>query len=138
MQTFKLFRRYSVIILAVSVLLIFAIFLVGTLLTRMQYSNRPVNQPNTKWYSEDGKITFETDENGRGIGTIVTKDDDVVDIFFCTGRGQSIDIYLKNGETNGDIIEMWIGKFIKKDMFIAYIKESTYYENGDKIVFHRQ
>ena len=99
--------------------------------------NRPVDQPYSKWISEDETIYFETNENGAGYGTLKTSDGSI-DIYFATGRAKVIDIYrMVGGKPNG-LIERWEGDFKKDYMFIAVVSEkTTYYQKNEKITFYR-
>lgn len=99
--------------------------------------NRPIDQPLTKWVSEDGAICFETDENGVGYGTMIVEDD-IFDIMFNTGAGWAIGIYRIKDEEHQELIELWYADFSKDGKFTAEVTNyTTYFEIGDKFVFYR-
>lgn len=99
--------------------------------------NRPVDQPFTKWVSEDHRIYFETDAGGAGFGTLTTDSGDI-NIYFATGAGRRIDIYAITQDGKHVLIESWYGKFKKPNVFTARVLDTTtYYEEGDKIKVFR-
>ena len=109
--------------------------------------NIPIEQPNTKWISENKQVTFWVDENGHVTGTIDNGDDKIsVEI----GMGittTDIGIYLlenvkplEDGSgsiVTGPIIEFWQGDFDHYDHFTATVYRTTYFHVGDEIAFYR-
>ena len=100
-------------------------------------------QPNTKWLSEDGIITFCVDDSGKTTGTMQI-------------NGEEIEIYATEGPLNSttlhifpiavlqdemiseeDKYEYWTCSYKSEERFIATVKTTTYFEEGQKITFHR-
>ena len=116
---------------------VLVLVLLFVLYTKQQFANRPVNQPFTKWVSEDETIVFETDANGAGCGTMVIQDE-ILDIRFATGLDRDIGVYVITEDGRTELVEMWVGRFNKADRFIAVVSdETTYFKKGDRITFHR-
>lgn len=125
----------------VALCLLFALPLLSifscTIYRLVTLENIPVNQPLTKWMSEDETIYFETNESGAGYGTLMVNGQ-VFDIYFATGAGTSIDIYVIEEEKPMRLIERWTGNFISEEKFIATVDiDTTYFEKGEKIIFYR-
>lgn len=106
---------------------------------------RPCDQPGTVWKSNNGAITFSIDDLGAGTGTI-NHNGETVDIAVEIGPATGLDVYpLSSVVRDGDIrtisgdarLEHWVGTFKKDSEFTAEVKESTYYDIGDKIHFYR-
>ena len=100
---------------------------------------RPCDQPNTQWVSENGQIYINVDENGQSKGTILVGTEKQ-DIYFGIGLGGTINVYSKRSEDgyrDADRIEHWVGDFNKENEFSVIVKETTYFEIGQKINFYR-
>lgn len=125
------------VILITIVLLPILILSVLAVCQKRGIGNRPVDQPFSKWISEDETIVFETNEGGAGYGTLSIQGK-VMDIYFATGAGRSIDIYTATEEGNWQLIERWEGDFWRADKFTAVVLDkTTYYEKGERITFYR-
>ena len=61
-------KRTIILTLALSILLT---SLSGCLGYKSFEGKRPCDQPNTKWASEDQSISFEIDDKGYGVGSII-------------------------------------------------------------------
>ena len=131
-------KHRRLFVVALSLLLIIIGFIIGlTSCIREITVNRPSDQPFTKWVSEDGLISFETNKNGAGEGTFKTPDG-TIDIYFATGPANVIYILRMEDGENVEQLEWWHGSFKKKNMFVAKVTEqTTYYELGQKIKFYR-
>lgn len=108
--------------------------------------NIPIEQPNTKWISENKQVTFWVDENGHVTG-IIENGDDKISVYFGMGVSDIIDIYLlenvkPNEDGSGDIVtgpilEYWIADYAHYDHFTATVERTTYFHVGEKITFYR-
>ena len=125
------------IILIIVLLVVVLIFSSYAGLIKQGIGNRPVDQPLSKWISEDETIFFETDAVGAGYGTLSIQGK-VMEIYFATGAGRSIDIYYATEEGDWQLIERWQGDFKRADRFTAVVMDkTTYYKKGEKITFYR-
>lgn len=104
------------------------------------YGKRPCDQPNTEWVSEDGTVYFSVNEKGR-IEDGVLLFDDEIKVHVAIGPATEIDIYylsdVYENHVSGFPFEHWVGYFIKDNEFVAVVKETKYFEVGQKIKFHR-
>ena len=117
--------------------IVLILILLFALYTKQQFANRPVNQPFTKWVSEDETIVFEIDANGAGCGTMIIQGE-ILDIRFATGLDWDIGVYVITEDGCTELVEMWVGRFNKADRFIAVVSDkTTYFKKGDRIAFHR-
>ena len=124
--------------------LYFTIIVVIVMLCGCQYKeyfgNRPCDQPETKWVSEDGTIVFSVGENSLSTGTIQVGDTEI-DVFISIGPATQIQVYplesVDGNTVNGFPFETWHGDFKHDNRFTATIEETTYFEVGERIVFHR-
>ena len=98
--------------------------------------NRPWDQPNTTWVSEDNSIVFYIDSNWTGYGTL-HHNGEIVE--FCYSEGPSVEIWLYTTDADGKVtdLEYWYGDFKRNDRFTATVEESTFFKKGDKITFYR-
>lgn len=120
----------SVLVIIISFVLWFNLFI------DKQIGNRPIDQPFSKWISDDKSIVFTVNEYGEGIGSLILEDK-IISIFYITGEGRNIDIYTVKNKEYGTLIEEWRGDFRKPDEFTAKVIETTYFEPGMKIHFKR-
>lgn len=102
-----------------------------------------VRQPNTKWVSEDGTITFYVDENCVATGTMLI-DGEEIEILLREGPLRSvelgvypIDYFEREDRSPEDKYEHWLCAYKSAKRFIATVKTTTYFEEGQKITFHR-
>lgn len=135
-------KRIFLVIMA----MIVTVMLTGSLRYCAVQRNRPVDQPGSKWRSEDGSIYFEvgdwSSESLAGIGKMKIGEEETLDIYVATGLGSDIVIYpLENVTPEGVVklpyIEYWIGDFHRKDRFTATVKKTTYFSVGEKVKFYR-
>lgn len=107
--------------------------------------NHPTTQPNTKWISEDGKISFCVDENGKATGKLII-DEKTIDIYVSMGSDDTYIriVHLESVIRHPDYLELtevpfefWVGHFYNKDFFTATVKRTTYFNVGDEITFYR-
>lgn len=120
----------------------FLIFIIVVVLYGMYINwykgNRPIDQPNKKWVSEDGSIKLSTDENQRTTGSMIINGKEI-EILFLDGEGKNIHIFpieTKVRDIN-DRYELWVGDFISEDKFTVTVEKTTYFEVGQKITFYR-
>lgn len=128
-----------VLLFAVLHILFFALMMYVKVI-RPALTHYPADQSESKWASEDGRISFQIDKVSKlGYGTMVLDDGSIVNIIFFAGvtDGKTITIYANIDEEQEKIIETWYGDFIRKDRFTATVRETTYFEVGQKITFHR-
>ena len=102
---------------------------------------KPCNQPNTNWESENGLIKFSVNSNGNAVGKF-EGNDEIVEFYLVNDTGSGIHVFPINVlekdiiDTN-DQLEYWLCSYKSKRKFIATVKETTYFEVGQKITFYR-
>lgn len=103
---------------------------------------KPCNQPNTVWQSEDGRITFTVSDRavGGATGTIALDGENVRFYLTCT-MGSEIFLYRLDKISDGlhaeDQYEYWVCDYKSKRKFIATVRETTFFQPGEQIVFYR-
>ena len=127
-------------------LVIILITLTGCWWYKSFQKNIPIEQPNTKWISENKQVTFWVDENGHVTG-IIENGDDIISVEFGMGITTDILIYfLENVKPNedgsgdivtGPILEHWSTEYDHYDHFTVTVERTTYFHVGDKITFYR-
>ena len=124
-----------------SLALIFVLAFCSACQNPIVVERRPCSQPNTKWMSEDKKIVFTVDDNNRATGKMIL-DGETIEFYMTNDMGSGMHLFpikvLKDSiiDTN-DEYEYWLCSFKNKKKFIATVKETTYFDVGEKIVFHR-
>ena len=107
-----------------------------------ELSNRPRNFPNTTWQTEDGKLTFTVDEQGRATGVIRVPEGDgtrSVPVIIDDNAHTTIRIALcEAGERVGPYIEIWEGDYDDPDRFTAKPLKTTYFKKGKTIRIERK
>lgn len=89
----------------------------------------------SKWVSEDGTISFETDKYGDKYGTLTTSNG-TIDIFVTDGSPNFIRIYRVEDGLPVELIERWKGYLSKDNEIIVIEKQTTtYYNQEQKIKF---
>lgn len=118
----------------------FICFLPGCL-NRIGFGNRPCgSQPNTTWISEDGNIMFYIDPDYQAKG-ILLHGDEVINFLFY--QDATLEMWLtplwsENGSAEDYAFENWYSEFLFfEDRFTAEVIKSTFFEEGDRITFHR-
>ena len=113
------------------------------------HGNRPIDQPNTTWISEDGNIVIEVDSEGLAVGCFYA-DEEKINFLFRPSPVTILmyqldeDILSEDNETiiwstaNKPLMEKWQPKFSHNDHFTIRVKETTYFEIGQKIEFYRK
>ena len=109
----------------------------------------PYRRPDTTWVSEDGTIVFTVSESGSGTGTM-TVEDETIEFYFSAYFDHGIYIFpisvtteeipeptLPNLLIRDLEFEYWGNSSTGKDIYIVYVWETTYFEKGQEIVFHR-
>lgn len=120
-------------------ILLIAVLCLNACAYKSWYGKRPCDQPHTEWVSEDGLMCFATDENGAGTGSIEIEKEKI-NVYIGIGPATDIDIYAENLSdvySGTDKLEHWIGTFEKNNEFTAIVKETTYFNVGQKIKFYR-
>lgn len=105
--------RKFIIILSSILLAVFTLFIFLYTYAHICEGNRPIDQPSTKWVSEDGSIMLCTDENQRTTGSMIINGKEIK-ILFLDGEGKNIHIFpieTKVRDIN-DRYELWVGDFI--------------------------
>jgi hypothetical protein len=104
--------------------------------------NRPRNIPNTTWQTEDGKLTFTVDEQGRATGVIRVPEGDgtrSIPVIFDDTAHTTIRIApLEAGERVGPYVEIWEGDYDYPDRFTAKPLKTTYFKKGKTIRIERK
>lgn len=107
-----------------------------------ELQNRPRNFPNTTWQTEDGKLTFTVDEQGRATGVIRIPEGDgtrSIPVIFDDTAHTTIRIALcEAGERVGPYIEIWEADYDDPDRFTAKPLKTTYFKKGKTIRIERK
>ena len=107
-----------------------------------ELQNRPRNFPNTTWQSEDGKLTFTVDEQGRATGVIRVPEGDgtrSIPVIFDDTAHTTIRIALcEAGERGGRYIEIWEGDYDYPDRFTAKPVKTAYFKKGKTLIVRRK
>ena len=124
-------------------LVLLLMFLFTACMTPAKTRWKLVRQPDTRWESEDGTITFYVDENCVATGTILINGEEV-EICLLEGplRSVELDVFpidiVETGITSSeDRYEHWLCSYKSEKRFVATVKNTTYFEEGQKITFHR-
>ena len=127
---------------------LFCILLVAVMLflaacqNPLVYMRKPCNQPNTVWQSEDGRITFTVGNkyDWSATGSIQLDGENVEFYLTCT-TGSGIVLYPLEKATGifyaEDQYEYWVCDYKSKRKFIATVRETTFFQPGEQIVFYR-
>lgn len=101
---------------------------------------RPCDNPGTQWASEDGDISFHILESSLGTGVLRTAEQNI-NIYVSFDMAIGIKLYyikdIRNNSIIGFPFETWEGNYTSDQSFVATVVESTYFDVGDKIEFHR-
>ena len=107
-----------------------------------ELQNRPRNFPNTTWQSEDGKLTFTVDEQGRATGVIRVPEGDgtrsIPVIFDDTAHTTIRRALCEAGERGGRYIEIWEGDYDYPDRFTAKPVKTAYFKKGKTLIVRRK
>lgn len=102
------------------------------------------SQLNTQWVSDDKTITFNVNDNYLITGTMEINGE-VIEVYVATepqaGNGLHIfPINVINNERRSteDEYEYWTCSYQSEKEFVATVKESSFYNVGEKIVFYRR
>ena len=106
-----------------------------------ELQNRPRNFPNTTWQTEDGKLTFTVDEQGRATGVIRIPEGEGVrsiPVIFDDAAHTTIRIApLEAGERVGPYIEIWEADYDDPDYFTAKPLKTEYFKKGKTLTVRR-
>ena len=143
MKKWKIVIIVIATIVQLSVMLAFfagvGFFLVNYTKNPITIARHPNNQPGTTWVSQDGSVRFTIREDKVGEGTLihdgktvcfVLVEDMAVTMMLCDPV-----IYSNDGIRGEDIYEKWICHFYSKDKFVATVIQTTYFSEGQRIIF---
>jgi len=124
-----------------SLALIFVLAFCSACQNPIVVERRPCSQPNTKWMSEDKKIVFTVDDNNHAMGEMFL-DGGTIGFYMTNDMGSGMHLFDLSVidtavETTENEYEYWICSYKSKKEFIAIVKKTTYFDVGEKIVFHR-
>ena len=106
------------------------------------YGNRPSDQPETTWSSADGSIIMYIDSEGIGHGTLYIENE-IVEFLYANGPGPELYLYLPTAVDDTGVwhyeymLEEWYGIYRSDNHFKAIVKNTTFFEEGQKILFYR-
>lgn len=148
----------------ICVLISLSLLLTGCRVTLWSFTN-PTEQPNTIWIGEDGTMEFRISEDGdcAARGTMNVNGETLDVIYNIAPAERSITVYLaehwdqfphnalvepdftvlKNPDLwdehfmMEDPLERWICNAISTNTFSVKVQKSTYFHEGDIIVFHK-
>lgn len=131
----KIFRMITIIMAL--------LFVLNGCLTPTSAQWRLCRQPNTSWVSDDGSIILSVDNEQCTTGTIMVNGESI-EVFALEGmqRDSSMSVFhidLKGKPINKfkDRCEYWDCSYKSEDKFVATVKETTYFEEGQKITFNK-
>ena len=100
----------------------------------------PLNQPNTKWLSEDETIEFLVGEDYMATGTMRVNGKDVEFCIFSDRRAglllYPISVLDDDITHQNDRYEEWLCRY-KANEFVATVWKTTFFEEKQKIKFYR-
>lgn len=122
-------------------LLLFFWFVCSACRNPITVKRSPFSQPNTKWVSDDGTISFYVDGNKHATGEMIINDE-YVEFYIVGDMGAGIHIY-DIDVIDDEIVyqqnryEYWLCSFKSKNKFVAEVKKTTYFEVDQKITFEK-
>lgn len=108
----------------------------------------PYEQPNTKWISEDGTIIFEVSsypddpiKQGAAKGSIEVNGESTP-VWIWAGRvTPAVVVYPRHDgvefENETEVLEFWMGRMHGSKRFTVEVRDTTFFEIGEKITFCR-
>ena len=108
-----------------------------------KYQWKISNQLDTQWISEDGTIVFNVNDKYMITGTMEVNGE-TIEVFVATEpeRGMGLHIY-PIGDLEDGVLEQaskyekWQCSYKSDNKFVATVKQTTFYEVGQKITFSR-
>ena len=111
--------------------------------------NRPVDQPNTTWVSNDESIVITVNADRIATGYFISNGQQVDFLFepcpvtiFIARLDKSVlnedPSAILGSIEEGDTIEKWEADFSHDDHFTITVIETTYFEIGQEIEFYRK
>ena len=126
-----------IIVAGIAVFLLLALLFHSVVtLVFTQYTSRyksPLHAQNSKWTSEDGRITFVA-EYPCGKGYIELPDEKIE---FEISASLDGFLELHDPEQRRIPFEMWLWSYRGEDMFSATVSNTTYFTEGEVINFYR-
>ena len=128
-------------IICIVLILVISVSLYGCFY-RSYLGKRPSDQPGTEWISVDGSIIMRSVDNVGVVGTM-TFDDKVVDVYITNDSPTGTWLYLFPASILDEEVvteepyEKWRCSYKSKKEFIATVKETTFFEVNQTIIFHR-
>lgn len=102
-------------------------------------------QPSTKWMSEDGDVMlFVTEEDG--IQGVIKYEGDEIQVYVAEEMNMATGMHLFKIDATDDGIlnypddeeyEHWKCSYKSRKEFVATVLETTFFEKGQEITFHR-
>lgn len=124
-----------------ALLLVLLLFILSSCRNPIIMKREARSQPNTEWLSDNGKISFSVDDAHQIYGYIEIDDGEKVKFYFATDMAGNIRIYNADESDDGVIshasLEYWKCSYPSSKKFTATVEETTFFEVGQKIVFHR-
>jgi len=110
----------------------------------------PYEQPDTKWISEDGTISFEVSsypddpyltKQSTAKGSIEVHGESIP-VWVCAGRATPWVVVSPRHdgveyENETEELELWIGRMHGSKRFTVEVRYTTFFEEGEKITFYR-
>jgi hypothetical protein len=132
------------IVYAISLATIVILMLTGCMTPR-KLEWKPCSQPNTKWESEDGTITFYVDNNHQIFGTM-NVGDELIDVYIAFGAERDTSMYIYPAsavDREKNVVYDWLKygywhcDFESESEFVATVRDFPFFEKGDKFIIHR-
>lgn len=138
MKKIRCFVLQSVCIVALLTITFVLVLVINSFVRHWQFENWYLGkQPFTTWISEDGTIEINVETYGD-LTVTIKLEDETIQFNDATFVGYNHTIVMGEGdEQNKILVEWWSCKFKTKNKFVATIDKSTYFQEGQKIVFNK-
>ncbi|HCH28728.1 MAG TPA: hypothetical protein DEW35_04395 [Ruminococcaceae bacterium] len=99
----------------------------------------PTEQPNTKWISSDKRVCFFVGDKDdlKVTGYIMDGKQKITIRLSMSPMVTLIDVFQIDENKQENVIEIWVAKKVRKNFLIVEVKTSTFFKEGQIIVFDR-
>lgn len=136
-------KQQIIIVLA---LVLIALIIVG--INELTPGLHPAEQPGTTWSTENGTVTFHIPDHSDPLGTpaygVIISDNDIINVAFAMSNlAGVVGAYTPEDYTklqNGEIafsFETWTEVSIKTNRFVVRVTSTTYFDEGEELVFFK-
>lgn len=99
----------------------------------------PTEQPNTKWISTDKRVCFFVGDKDdlKVTGYIMDGKQKIEIRLSMSSLVTIIDVFQIDENKQENVIEIWVAKKVRKNSLTVEVKTSTFFKEGQIIVFDR-